>query len=134
LQGERVFDNDGRPVMVVRGFKIERAFNEKLAEPMTGSSGLCANTYSTDKPVRSPASEASLTGGAAGTTGWFVVACACRPAARPPGLASSVVNDTRGPSGLGAGYLRPARFPRPSPVVWGHAGIPTGLSVAGMVS
>lgn len=34
--GRRGFDEDGRPVMVVRGFRIERVFDESQTEPMAG--------------------------------------------------------------------------------------------------
>lgn len=34
--GRRGFDDDGRPVMVVRGFRIERVFDESQTEPMAG--------------------------------------------------------------------------------------------------
>jgi hypothetical protein len=35
-EGKRGFDEQGRPVMVVRGFKIERVFDESQTEPMEG--------------------------------------------------------------------------------------------------
>jgi hypothetical protein len=69
-------------------------------------------------PVISPASEDVPDGRRGGDHGLVRRLLMCLPPGRPsPGLASPVVNDTRGPSGPGAGYLRPARFPRPSPVV-----------------
>jgi len=35
-QGKRAFDSNGRPVMVVRGFRIERVFDESQTEPIDG--------------------------------------------------------------------------------------------------
>ena len=53
-EGKRAFDSTGRPVMVVRGFRIERVFDESQTEPTHGHEPLPQPTPWIEQPGVGP--------------------------------------------------------------------------------